>query len=36
VAAVTWGYSERSALEAQRPDFVVESPSDLLKVVGQT
>jgi phosphoglycolate phosphatase len=34
VAAVTWGYSERAALEAQRPDFLVEAPADLLPVVG--
>jgi phosphoglycolate phosphatase len=34
VAAVTWGYSDRVALEAQRPDHLVEAPSDLLGLVG--
>lgn len=33
VAAVTWGYSDRSALEAQRPDFVVEEPADLVPLI---
>jgi phosphoglycolate phosphatase len=34
VAAVTWGYSDKTALEAQEPEFIVDAPSDLLKVVG--
>jgi phosphoglycolate phosphatase len=34
VAAVTWGYSDRPALEAQAPDYLVDDPSDLLKVLG--
>jgi phosphoglycolate phosphatase len=33
VAAVTWGYTDRPALEAQRPDHLVEAPSDLLALV---
>src|SRR4051794_22816619 len=33
VAAVTWGYSDRGALEAQRPDFIVEAAAELLAIV---
>jgi len=36
VAGVTWGYTEKVEIEAQKPDFVLESPSDLLAVVGRT
>jgi phosphoglycolate phosphatase len=34
VAAVMWGYSDRAALEKERPEFVVDQPSDLLKILG--
>jgi phosphoglycolate phosphatase len=34
VAACAWGYSDRATLEAQRPDFLVEAPADLLSIVG--
>jgi phosphoglycolate phosphatase len=30
VAAATWGYTDRAPLEAQRPDYLLEAPSDLL------
>jgi phosphoglycolate phosphatase len=33
VAAAAWGYSDRAALEAQRPDHLVETPPDLLSLV---
>jgi phosphoglycolate phosphatase len=33
VAAVTWGYSDRAALEAQRPEFIVDAPADLIAIV---
>jgi phosphoglycolate phosphatase len=33
VAAVTWGYTERTLLEAQRPDFLVGAPAELLALV---
>jgi phosphoglycolate phosphatase len=33
VAAAAWGYTDRAALEAQRPDHLIETPSDLLAIV---
>ncbi|NEQ55101.1 MAG: HAD-IA family hydrolase [Leptolyngbya sp. SIO3F4] len=35
VAAVSWGFSERSALEAQGPTFLVDNPDDLYQIVGE-
>jgi phosphoglycolate phosphatase len=29
-AAVTWGYTDRAQLAAQRPDFFIETPAELL------
>jgi phosphoglycolate phosphatase len=34
VAAVTWGYSDRPALEAQRPEFIVDGPAELLAIIA--
>jgi phosphoglycolate phosphatase len=33
VAGVTWGYTERTVMAAQRPDYVVDSPGALLTIV---
>jgi phosphoglycolate phosphatase len=33
-AAVTWGYSDRAALEAQGPDFIVEATGDLESLIS--
>ena len=33
VAAVTWGYNSRDVLVAHQPDFLLEKPQDLLKIV---
>jgi len=33
VAAVTWGYTERSVIDAQAPDFVVGHPAELLSLI---
>ena len=30
IAAVTWGYNSRRSLEAMKPDFVFESPGELV------
>jgi phosphoglycolate phosphatase-like HAD superfamily hydrolase len=30
VAAVTWGYTPRAALAAERPDWLVDEPAALL------
>jgi phosphoglycolate phosphatase-like HAD superfamily hydrolase len=32
VAAVTWGYNDRPALEAHRPDYVIDTPAELLRI----
>ncbi len=32
--AVSWGYAERAALEAQRPDYLVHGPHELLSVLA--
>jgi len=32
-AAVTWGYNSKAALEKEGPDFILEHPSDLLKLI---
>jgi phosphoglycolate phosphatase len=32
-AGVTWGYVDRRTLEAERPDFLVDAPSQLLTIV---
>ena len=34
VAAVTWGYNSTASLKAHNPDFLLNHPSDLLRVVG--
>lgn len=31
--AVTWGFNERDELEAAKPDFIVDSPAELLDVI---
>lgn len=33
VAAVTWGYTDRGAIDAQAPDFVVDQPVELLSLL---
>jgi phosphoglycolate phosphatase len=33
VAAVAWGYTDRAALEAQRPDHLIGAPSAMLTIV---
>jgi phosphoglycolate phosphatase len=33
VAAVTWGYTPRAELEAERPDWIIEAPSAVLGLV---
>ncbi|MFA4873486.1 MAG: HAD-IA family hydrolase [Patescibacteria group bacterium] len=33
--AVTWGFNTRSILEAQRPDYLAESPKVLEDIIGQ-
>jgi phosphoglycolate phosphatase-like HAD superfamily hydrolase len=33
VAAVTWGYVARELLEAQRPDWLIDQPADLLPIL---
>jgi len=33
VAAVTWGFNSPEALSKERPDFLLESPEELLKLV---
>lgn len=35
VAAVSWGFSDRTALEAQGPTFLVDAPEDLYQAVGE-
>jgi len=32
--AVTWGFQERELLEQEAPDFVINNPKDLLKIVA--
>jgi phosphoglycolate phosphatase len=34
VAAVTWGYGDRGALEKERPEFIVDAPAGLIAIVG--
>ena len=34
VAAVTWGFNSRDSLAAEAPDHLVDSPSELLAIVG--
>lgn len=34
VAAATWGFNSATALERQNPTYILQSPSDLLKVCG--
>ena len=31
--SVTWGYQKRHTLEQEKPDFVVDSPDELLHVL---
>jgi phosphoglycolate phosphatase len=33
VAAVTWGYNTKEALAAAKPDFLIEGPGDILKII---
>ena len=35
IAAVTWGYNSRRSLEAMKPDFVFESPQELVAMLAQ-
>lgn len=35
MAAVSWGFSDRTALEAQGPTFLVDTPKDLYQAVGE-
>ncbi len=35
VAAVSWGFSDRTALEAQGPTFLVDTPEELYHAVGE-
>ena len=35
VAAVSWGFSDRTALEAQGPTFLVDTPEELYRAVGE-
>lgn len=35
IAAVTWGYNSRRSLEALKPDFVFESPKELVSVLAE-
>jgi len=35
VAAVTWGYTERGAIAAQRPDFIIDTPEALLPLLRE-
>ena len=35
VAAVSWGFSDRTALEAQGPTFLVDTPEELYRIVGE-
>lgn len=34
IAAVTWGYNSRTALEAHRPDYLLAEPEELLRLCG--
>lgn len=34
IAAVTWGYNSRRSLEAMKPDFVFENPSELVALLA--
>jgi len=33
VAAVTWGYNTKEALEAAKPDFLISKPEELLNII---
>ncbi len=33
IAAVSWGYDARELLEKENPDFIADSPDDLLRIV---
>ncbi|MGD1952422.1 MAG: HAD hydrolase-like protein [Leptolyngbyaceae cyanobacterium] len=35
VASVSWGFSDRTALEAQGPTFLVDTPEELYRAVGE-
>ena len=35
VASVSWGFSDRTALEAQGPTFLVDTPDELYRAVGE-
>ncbi|NEP62367.1 MAG: HAD hydrolase-like protein [Symploca sp. SIO2G7] len=35
VASVSWGFSDRIALEAQGPTFLVDTPEELYKTIGE-
>ena len=32
IAAVTWGYNSKKALEAYKPDYLVTKPEELLQI----
>jgi len=32
--AVTWGYQDKVLLEQEHPDFIIDNPADLIKIVG--
>jgi phosphoglycolate phosphatase len=34
VAAAAWGYTDRALLAAEKPDFLLETPADLLRIGG--
>ena len=34
VIAVSWGFNSAEALAKQNPDFLIQKPSELLKVMG--
>jgi phosphoglycolate phosphatase len=36
VVAVTWGFNSQEALSKQKPDFLINHPSELLNVVNQS
>ena len=34
MAAVTWGYNSHSAIQALAPDYMIESPSQIISLLG--
>lgn len=35
VVAVTWGFNTKAILEKMKPDFLVENPDELLKILSE-